>query len=199
MQKRKFLCHSLFIPASLANIVLSIFWFSNVHATTVLSQSVSAVTSRAVWVGRVKVVELKVTQGTHIPSTEVKAEIQEVFKGQGESLQMISTSVPGGQVSPERNTVVVGVPSFLLGEEYILFLKSNPVILSSDETSTQSQPPELVDWSAFHIVQKGDNSKVVIRSGETTFLNTVRGNAFFEHARATRYEDFVGQIFRAQE
>ncbi|MBN8554527.1 MAG: hypothetical protein J0L93_03705 [Deltaproteobacteria bacterium] len=172
---------------------------SQVFASTVLSESVQTTTQKSVWVGRVKVTNLAVVAGLTskaMPTTEVYAEILEVFKGLGEINQKIMTRIPGGVVGSKAR-VVVGAPAFKINEEYILFLNSNPEIVAEDG-SVKDVMMDLVDWSAYHVIKRDDDSKVVIRGGETTLLKSVGNYQVLGHPTASTYDEFVSDIFRAQ-
>lgn len=142
----------------------------------------------AIWIGRVKVVSVRSSASGSVPTTIVSAQIVETLKGNGSQGMTIQFQAPGGERGKKR-FMILGVPSFKVETEYVLFLTKDPV--------TAGSSAELLGWSAFRIVEDS-RGFYVMRAGDTTIVETDSYGSRLIHDRSfTEYDVFVAEVFRS--
>ncbi len=159
-------------------------------SSTLGDVDVSDLSRGASWIGRVKIKTVESLNSGSVPTTLVSAEIVEALKGSGAKGSRIDFQAPGGSRGQKR-FMVLGVPSFRVDRDYILFLTKDP------SSASAASPAELLGWSAFQVIE--DSRGVhVIRAGDTTIVESQGAGYHLTHDRSFKdYDVFVAEVFRS--
>lgn len=165
-------------------------------STSLLEEDLSESSREARWIGHVIVREVKTLKSGDMPTTEIRGEIRDVFKGSGQSGDLIRAWVPGGMKNSTTMVSVMGLPVFQVDQEYVLFLTQDPLVTRLHLSS--SDAPELVGWTAYRVFRDARSQKMVMRQGcfmkSGGKLGTRSLRAMPDHVEG--YEAFVDRLQR---
>jgi hypothetical protein len=166
-------------------------------ATTLSELSTDELSQEAAWIARVRVNQISTSAIGTFPHREIQGELVEIFKGSGDVGDFVSFKLPGGERNG-KTYAVMGLPRFVEGQEYVLFLNSYPGHSNSQQALSLTGAAGLTGWTAYKVLMNENNPEFVVRADEMNLVKSVGGySALHMDRKVEDYQVFVTDIFRS--
>lgn|GEM_PF-5039466 len=169
----------------------SLFFVVPAGASSLLDTSVPALSRKANFIARVKVLSTDVVKKQGFIWTGVNVEIFETFKGRTPSFNQMTVYIPGGKLAKaggDYEIKVAGAPQLRVGSDYVLFIDHN---LKSEGFNL------LTNWASYLVSRDSSTGqKYVVSEGERIRRPRMRAlSASTAENNIQTYDSFASSIY----